>query len=57
MFWKTRIFDDSMTANGNKLRTYRNLKEKYETETYLFFDIDKSLIKQFTQKKISYMQV
>jgi hypothetical protein len=36
MFWKTRIFDDSLTANGNKLRTYRNLKEKYETDTYLF---------------------
>jgi len=53
MFWKTRIFDDSLTANGNKLRTYRNLKEKYETDTYLFLDIDKTLIKQFTQIKIS----
>jgi hypothetical protein len=53
MFWKTIIFDDSMTANGNKLRTYRNLKEKYETDTYLFLDIDKTLIKQFTQIKIS----
>jgi hypothetical protein len=49
MFWKTRIFYDSLTANGNKLRTYRNLKEKYETDTYLFLDIDKTLIKQFTQ--------
>jgi hypothetical protein len=48
MFWKTIIFDDSMTANGNKLRTYRNLKEKYETDTYLFLDINKTLIKQFT---------
>jgi hypothetical protein len=28
MFWKTIIFYDSMTANGNKLR---NLKEKHET--------------------------
>ena len=54
MFWKTRIFYDSMTANGNKFRTYRNLKEKYETaDTYLFLDIDKTLIKQFTQIKIS----
>ena len=53
MFWKTRIFDDSMTTNGNKLTTYRNLKEKYEIETYLFLDIDKTLIKQFTQIKIS----
>jgi hypothetical protein len=53
MFWKTRIIDDSLTANGNKLRTYRNLKEKYETDTYLFLDIDKTLIKQFTQIKIS----
>jgi hypothetical protein len=53
MFWKTRIFDDSLTANGNKLRTYRNLKEKYETDTYLFLNIDKTLIKQFTQIKIS----
>ena len=41
MFWKTRIFDDSMIANRNKLGTYRNLKEKYETDTYLFLDIDK----------------
>ena len=53
MFWKTRIFDDSMTTNRNKLTTYRNLKEKYEIETYLFLDIDKTLIKQFTQIKIS----
>jgi hypothetical protein len=52
MFWKTRIFDDSMTTNGNKLTTYRNLKEKYEIETYLFLDIDKTLIKQCTQIKI-----
>jgi hypothetical protein len=29
------------------------LKEKYETDTYLFLDIDKTLIKQFTQIKIS----
>ena len=42
-----------MTANGNKLRTYRNLKEKCETDTYLFLDIDKTLIKQFMQIKIS----
>ena len=35
MCWKTRIFYDSM--NGNKLRRYRKLKEKYETDTYLFF--------------------
>ena len=41
-----------MIANRNKLRTYRNLKEKYETDTYLFLDIDKTLIKQFTQIKI-----
>ena len=53
MFWKTIIFYDSMTANGNKFRTYRNLKEKYETDTYLFIDIGKTLIKQFTQIKIS----
>jgi hypothetical protein len=50
MFWKTRIFYDSLTANGNKIRTYRNLKEKYETDTYLFLDIDKTLIKQFLRK-------
>jgi hypothetical protein len=53
MFWKTRIFYDSLTANGNKLRAYRNLKENYETVTYLFLDIDKTLIKQFMQIKIS----
>ena len=53
MCWKTRISDDSMTANGNKFRTYRNLKEKYETDTYLFLYIDKTLIKQFTKIQIS----
>ena len=53
MFWKTRIVDDSMTAKGNKLRIYRNLKKKYETDTYLFLDTDKTLIKQFTQIKIN----
>ena len=53
MFWKPRIFYDSLTANGNKFRAYRNLKEIYETDTYLFLDIDKTLIKQFTQIKIS----
>jgi hypothetical protein len=43
-----------LTANGNKLRTYRKLKEKIVTDTYLFLDIDKTLIKkQFTQIKIS----
>ena len=51
MFGKARIFDDSMTANGNKLRTYRNLKEKYETDTYLFLDIDKTLIKTIYANK------
>ena len=51
MFWKTRIFDDSLTANWNKLRTYRNLKEKYETDTYLFLDIDKTLIKTIYANK------
>jgi hypothetical protein len=38
--------------NGNKLKTYRKLKEKFVTDTYLFLDIDKTLIKQFTQIKI-----
>jgi hypothetical protein len=50
MFSKTRIFYDSLTAN--KFRTYRKLKEKFVTDTYLFLDIDKTLIKQFTQIKI-----
>ena len=50
---KLDFFYDSTTANGNKLRIYRNLKEKYETDIYLFLDIDKTLIKQFTDLKIS----
>ena len=54
MLWKTRISDDSLTANGNKLRTYRKLKEKFVTDTYLFLDIDKTLIKQFMQIKINF---
>ena len=37
MFWKTKIVDDSFTANGNKLRTYRKLKEIFVTDTYMLY--------------------
>lgn len=52
-FWRSSIFDDSNSNHGNKLRTYRNLKDKYAVNTYLKLDIDKNIIKIFTKIKIS----
>ena len=43
-FWRSSIFDDSNSNHGNKLRTYRNLKDKYAVNTYLKLDIDKNII-------------
>ena len=35
-FWRKCLFDDSKNViNGNKLRTYRNLKTAYSLENYL----------------------
>lgn len=39
-FWPSNIFDD----HENKLRTYRNLKDKYAVNAYLKIDIDKNII-------------
>ena len=34
-FWKSKLFDDKNTANGNKLRNYRTYKTTFEREDYL----------------------
>ena len=34
-YWKKSIFDDSGSINGNKLRTFRTFKVKYDKEMYL----------------------
>ena len=34
-FWQNNLFNDDHIPNGNKLRTYRKIKDKYELEKYL----------------------
>jgi hypothetical protein len=34
-FWKDKLSLDGSEEKGNKLRTYRKLKEKYEIENFL----------------------
>ena len=39
--------------NGNKLRTYRKIKDKYELEKYLLSDIDRHAVSTFAKLRIS----
>ena len=41
-FWKDKLSLDGSEENGNKLRTYSKLKEKYEIENFLKLDIVRS---------------
>jgi hypothetical protein len=38
-FWKDKLSLDGSEGKGNKLRTYRKLKEKYKIEKFLKLDI------------------
>jgi hypothetical protein len=47
------MFCDKNLINGNKLRTYRKIKESYNLEKYLLLDLDKNVIRNYTKIRIS----
>ena len=51
--WKLKILDDDNKVNGNKLRTYRKLKLEYETDFFLYLDVDRSAVSCFVKIRIS----
>ena len=46
-FWKSNLFDNRNSANGNKLRTYGEFKTEYTLEIFLLLDLDKLDISNF----------
>ena len=52
-FWKDKLSLDGSEEKGNKLRTYRKLKEKYEIENFLKLDIVRSDVSNFIRIRIS----
>ena len=48
-FWNKTLNDDSKSPNGNKLRTYRKFKTKFDTEMYLSLNLDRSIIKNWAK--------
>ena len=47
------MYNDDNNPNGNKLRTYRKSKDRYELESYLLTDIDKTAISIFAKIRMS----
>jgi hypothetical protein len=52
-FWKDKLSLDGSEEKGNKLRTYRKLKEKYEIENFLKLDIVRSDVSNFIRIRIN----
>ena len=52
-FWKSNLFDDRNSTNGNKLRTYREFKTEYTSLKMLLLDLDKLDISNFVKVIIS----
>ena len=52
-FWQNNLFNDDHNPNGNKIRTYRKIKDKYELEKYLLSDIDRHAVSTFAKLRIS----
>lgn len=50
---RKNIFLDGNNVNGNKLRTYRKIKEEYSLESYLLAGLDKKLISNFAKIRVS----
>ena len=53
IFWRNCLFNDDNSINGNKLRTYRKFKVKYELEKYLLLNLDKNVTKNYAKIRIS----
>ena len=47
------MFCDKNLINGDKLRTYRKIKDSYNLEKYLLLDLDKNVIRNYTKIRIS----
>ena len=47
------MYNDEGSPNGNKLRTYRNLKSDFELEKYILTDVDRKAINIFVKIRIS----
>ena len=51
--WKKLLFNDDNKNGGNKLRTYRKLKNSYKMEKFLHSDVDKFALSIFVKIRIS----
>lgn len=52
--WNQALFCDSnKDSHGNKLRTYRKVKNNFELEKYLLLDLNKSVISKMVKIRIS----
>jgi hypothetical protein len=51
--WKKLLFNDDNKNGGNKLRTYRKLKNSYKMEKFLHSDVDKFALFTFVKIRIS----
>jgi hypothetical protein len=52
-FWEESIKKNITEKKGNKLRTYKDLKKKFEMENFLKLDIDRSDMSNFVKLRIS----
>lgn len=52
-FWDHSISKNIIDKRGNKLRTYKDLKKKFEMEDFLKLDIDRADISNFVRIRIS----
>ena len=57
IFGRKCLFNDDNSINGNKIRTYRKFKVKYELEKYLLLNLDKNVIKNYAKIRISNSKV
>ena len=52
-YWKKGLYLDENKPNGNKLRTYRELKSDFVLEDFLLLDIQKNILSNFVKLRIS----
>ena len=52
-FWYSLLFNDNKVSGTNKLRTYREFKNNFKREQFLFADVDKQNLRNFIKIRIS----
>jgi hypothetical protein len=50
--WKKILFNDDNKNGGNKLRTYRKLKNSYKMEKFLHSDVNKFALSIFVKPSL-----